>query len=81
LMASKATSALKAGPNLRRGCFIRQKFKHIKFLSRFFRPAHLLIQEGKFDPYHHLKDWVKILKERKQNQTDLCGRVSNSFEV
>jgi hypothetical protein len=24
-----------------------------------------LIQEGKLDPYHHLKDWVDILEERK----------------
>lgn len=29
-----------------------------------------LIQEGKLDPYHHLKDWVDILEERKLNQTD-----------
>ena len=29
-----------------------------------------LIQEGKLDPHHHLKDWVDILEERKLNQTD-----------
>jgi hypothetical protein len=32
-----------------------------------------LVQEGKLDPYHHLKDWVDILEERKQNQSDWWG--------
>jgi hypothetical protein len=40
-----------------------------------------LIKEGKLDPYHHLKDWVDILEERKQNQTDWWERVRNSFVV
>ena len=29
-----------------------------------------LVQEGKHNPYEHLKDWVDILEDRKQNQTD-----------
>jgi hypothetical protein len=35
-----------------------------------------LIQEGKLDPYHHLKDWVDILEERKQNQTDWWEKMT-----
>ena len=35
-----------------------------------------LIQEGKLDPYHHLKDWVDILEERQLNQTDWWGRMN-----
>ena len=35
-----------------------------------------LIQEGKLDPYHHLKDWVDILEERKLYQTDWWGRMT-----
>ena len=41
-----------------------------------------LVQEGKLDPYHHLKDWVDILEERKQNQTDWWEKMtlSNWFD-
>lgn len=35
-----------------------------------------LIQEGKHNPYEHLKDWVDILEERKQNQTDWWKKMS-----
>ena len=35
-----------------------------------------LVQEGKLDPYHHLKDWVDILEERKLYQTDWWGRMT-----
>jgi hypothetical protein len=35
-----------------------------------------LIQEGKHNPYEHLKGWVDILEERKQNQTDWWKKMS-----
>ena len=35
-----------------------------------------LIQEGKLDPYHHLKDWVDILEERKLYQTDWWEKMT-----
>ena len=35
-----------------------------------------LIQEGKLDPYHHLKDWVDILEERQPNQTDWWEKMT-----
>ena len=85
-MPSKATSAFKAGPNLRHGCFKIPKLNILNSVQFFpttskrtnneIRKQYQLVtdtqlnEEGKLDPYHHLKDWVKILKERKQNQTD-----------
>jgi hypothetical protein len=35
-----------------------------------------LVQEGKLDPYEHLKDWVDILEESKVNKTDWWERMT-----
>ena len=35
-----------------------------------------LIKEGRHNPYEHLQDWVDILEERKQNQTDWWEKMT-----
>jgi len=35
-----------------------------------------LIKEGTLHPYHHLKDWVDILEDRKINKTDWWEKMT-----
>jgi hypothetical protein len=55
-----------------------KKRKNKEILNQYQRVSgSQLIKEGQLDPYHHLKDWVDILEERKVNKTNWWGRMTN----
>ena len=54
----------------------RKKIENKSIRRRYEVTGSQLIQEGKLDPYHHLNDWVDILEERKQNQTDWWDKIT-----
>jgi len=54
----------------------RKKRDNKKIRIRYEVSGSQLIKEGKLSPYHHLKDWIDILEERKVNRTNWWERMT-----